>query len=123
SKRKHLGLKIEYSLALLIQAAKEGRFVSYGSLAAASGIEWKIARHGMNGARGHLDNIVSYCYARNLPLLPAICVNAQGLESGELEPSALKGFIAAAKRLKIAVIDEEAFYRRCQRDCFEWGKS
>ncbi len=121
SRRKHLGLKIEKSLEVLSQAAKERRFVSYGDLAKASAVAWSTARHAMNGAGGHLDNIVSYCYGKKLPLLSALCVNAASLETGELEENALKGFIAAAHRLRIPVTDEEAFYRRCQAECFEWG--
>lgn len=121
--RKGRGLKVETSLEVLKSAAREGRFVSYGELAEANGVPWSKARHAMNGVRGHLDQILAWCHAHSLPLLPAICVNQENLKTGVLGPEAMRGFVSGAQRLGYVVADEEAFLRECQRVSFEWGKS
>jgi len=76
----------------------------------------------MNGASGHLDVLLDVCHARRLPLLTAICVNQQGLRTGELEPHSLDGFAKGARRLGYPVTDPHAFLKERQRECFDWGK-
>ena len=68
-------LKPDVSIRRLTDAAKEGRFTTYGALAEANGVPWSKARHPMNGNGGHLDQLLDICHARGLPLLTAICVN------------------------------------------------
>jgi hypothetical protein len=115
-------LNLEVSLSHLRQAAIEQRCTTYGALANASGVEWSKVRHQMNGVGGHLDRLLDLCHARKLPMLPAICVNQSGLQSGELEESALTGFATGAQRLGISVIDARAYHHQCRNDCWEWGR-
>lgn len=114
----------EKSMELLIQAAKEQRFVTYGQLAAVNGVGWNAARHRMNGSGGHLDNLLDLCHSRGLPLLTSICVNQSGADTGDLSSEALAGFVAGARRLghRIANHERVEFLRRCQAESFRWGK-
>jgi hypothetical protein len=120
-RRRGKGLKPDLSINALIGSARARRFISYGALADASGVTWNQARHRMNGAGGHLDQLLSICHARKLPLLPALCVNQEGLRTGTLSEVALAGFAKGAERLGYAVTDREAFLRKCQQECFDWG--
>lgn len=115
------GLRVEVSLAHLKQAAKERRFTTYGALADANGVSWSQARRRMDGAHGHLDDLLSVCHGHGLPLLTALCVNKEGLTDGSLTEGALSGFIKGAQRLGYNVTDERAFLRKCQEQCFAWG--
>ncbi len=83
-------LMIDRSLEALKKAAIDGRCISYGELAKASGVEWSKAGHRMNGPGGHLDQLLDVCHLRGLPLLTAICVNKSNVEKGELDPGALR---------------------------------
>lgn len=114
-------LLIEKSLEELKQAAIDGRCVSYGELAKASGVEWGMARHRMNGTGGHLDQLLDVCHVRSLPLLTAICVNKTNVETGELEASALSGFAQGARRLGYEVANEADFHHAKRDECWEWG--
>jgi hypothetical protein len=124
AKRQSKLLNIEKSLQHLIACAKLGRghFTTYGALADVSGVPWSKARHSMNGSGGHLDNLLDVCHARKLPLLTALCVNQQGVATGTLEPSALRGFANGAKRLGYPIFDEREFLEACQNECFEWAQ-
>ncbi|MBZ9857895.1 hypothetical protein LB566_29360 [Mesorhizobium sp. CA13] len=115
-------LSIDKSLELLSQAAIEQRCVTYGDLAKASNVEWSQARHRMSGANGHLDRLLDVCHVRNLPMLPAICVNESGRDTGELEASALEGFAAGARRLGFAVADALSFHHQTRDACWQWGR-
>lgn len=118
---KHL-LNFQKSMLILIQTATDQTCLSYGQLAKASNVEWVKARHQMNGAHGHLDKLLELCHARGYPLLTALVVNQQGLEDGELEQTALKGFCEAAHRLKIPVEDELAFHHQQRDASWNWGR-
>jgi hypothetical protein len=115
-------MSFENSLARLKDAARDQKCISYGDLAAASGVEWSQARHQMNGPNGHLDRILEICHATHLPLLTAICVNQQNLAIGELGKEALAGFVTGAQRLGLNVSDPLAFHHSCRDECWEWGK-
>jgi hypothetical protein len=117
------GLREAVSLAHLKQAAKQKHFTTYGALAEENGVPWAQARRRMDGAHGHLDDLLSVCHARGLPLLTALCVNKEGLADGSLSEVALSGFIKGAQRLGYKVTDESAFLRQCQDQCFAWGES
>ena len=97
------------------------KYTTYGALATASGVPWGKARHAMNGANGHLDNLIDICHARGMPLLTAICVNQKSVQTGELTKESLAGFIKAAQRLGYAISDQQAFLNTCQQECFEWA--
>lgn len=115
-------LNLEASLKHLMQVAVEQTCTTYGALAQASNVEWSKARHQMNGVGGHLDRLLDLCHARQLPMLPAICVNQSGLAKCELEESALAGFLTGARRLGFKVTDGRAFHHHCRDACWEWGR-
>jgi len=116
-------LDIEKSLVAVMDAAKQQKCITYGSLAAASGVGWSKARRAMDGAGGHLDRLLDICAARGLPLLTALVVNQGGLAKGELGPDALRGFCAGARRLGLSVPDEAAFHREQRDASLAWGRS
>ena len=115
-------LDFNKSIALLREAAIDQSCVSYGQIAEASGVEWSVARHQMNGPGGHLDRLLDLCHSRGLPMLPAICVNKPNIKTGDLDPTALSGFLAGARRLGHDVSDGPAFHRECQQECWAWGR-
>lgn len=112
----------EISLALLKQVAVDQTCTTYGALAKASKVEWSKARHQMNGLNGHLDRLLDLCYARQLPMLPAICVNQSGVADCELEETALSGFVTGARRLGFNVVDAREFHHHCREECWKWGR-
>ena len=116
-------LNIAISLNILRTAAIQQVCTTYGDLAKGSGVDWSQARHKMNGPGGHLDRLLDVCFARGLPVLPALCVNKAGVEKGELEETALSGFVEGARRLGIIVTDAAAFHHACRDECWLGGKS
>lgn len=58
-KRRGKGLEFDKSLAILLRAAKERRFLSYIELAKASGADWNQVRFAMNGHLWNLENTVT----------------------------------------------------------------
>jgi hypothetical protein len=116
------GLRVEVSLVYLKEAAKRGEFTTYGSLAEANGVHWSKVRRRMDGAHGHLGDVLSVCHAHGLPLLTALCVNKEAIKDGTLSDEALSGFIKAAKRLGYTMTDDRAFLKHCQKQCFAWGQ-
>lgn len=123
ARRQSRSLSLETSLTHLIAAATDCRFTTYGDLAKASNVPWSAARHAMNGSNGHLDRLLDVCHARELPLLTALCVNQSGIDTGELGPEALRGFVSGAQRLGYTVTDADSFLRDCQKQSFEWAKT
>jgi hypothetical protein len=117
------GLSIDVSMQAMMQAAKNGKFISYGELAEANGIAWTKARHLMNGKHGHLDNLLAHCHANGLPLFTAIVVQKGKLESGDMEDFTLAGFVEGAERIGCSVTDDHEFLRLCQEACFTWTET
>jgi hypothetical protein len=116
-------LNFDKSMALLRDAAVKQVCVSYGQIAEASGVQWSVARHQMNGPKGHLDGLLDLCHCHGLPMLPAICVNKTNIRTGELDPTALTGFTDGARRLGHSISDPKAYHRARQEECFEWGRA
>jgi hypothetical protein len=117
------GLSIDASMNAMVQAAKNGRFISYGELAEANGIAWTKARHIMNGKHGHLDNLLAHCASNRLPLFTAIVVQKGKLASGEMDDFTLADFTEGAERIGRKVIDPRKFLSQCQDECFEWARN
>jgi len=118
--REGKGLSFEKSLAAIRQAASERRFLSYKQLAEASGLEWSFSvRHAIPA---HLWNLVEYAHRNGLPLLSAIVVNQKHLETGDMEPETLRGFIIAAGDVGIPVTDERKFLKEQQEEIFRRAK-
>ena len=48
-------------------------------------------------------------------------MNGENVETGDMEPTTLKGFVEAARWLGYDVADPAHLYlRKCQKDCFSW---
>ena len=118
--RKGKGLDFNKSLAIILRAAREGRFLSYKELADESEADWGQVHYAIGG---HLWNLVEYAHRRGWPLLSAIVVNKPNITTGAMEPETLKGFFAAAHDLDIAVVDEALFLKEQQAKVFEWARS
>jgi hypothetical protein len=119
-KRKGNRLEFGKSLPIILDAAKARRFLSYKELADASGADWNQVHYAIGD---HLWKLVEYAHRRKWPLLSAIVVNKSNVETGKMEPETLKGFIAAARELNIAVTDGEQFLAEQQKQVFEWAKT
>lgn len=114
------GLNFETSLAVITEAAKERRFLSYRELADASGVTWSKANLAIGG---HLGRLAEFAHARKLPMLSAIVVNKPNVKTGKMEPDALKDFVSAARDLKYTVTDEQEFLQQQQEEVFRWGSA
>ncbi|TBY52427.1 AAA family ATPase [Rhizobium leguminosarum bv. viciae] len=115
-----MSLDINKSYKAILSGARRGRFVSYGEVAAASNVEWKMARRPLPL---QLDHLVQISHDRGWPLISAIVVNKDNIESGNLEGESLTGFMAAVKKIGLAVDDPQAFLREQQQAVFEWAKT
>ena len=114
-------LNPERTYRAIVDAAKAGRFISYGELAEASGVPWNKARHAVPVLLGRL---VLLAHVRGWPMLSAIVVSKDGLEQGRLAGSSLSGFIAAARSIGVDPGDDpEAFFRDQQAKVFEWSQT
>jgi hypothetical protein len=118
-RRKGGGLDFEKSYNLILEAAREGSFLSYKELADGSGAQWERVHYLLGG---HLWKLVKYARLNGWPMLSAIVVNKPNVRSGRMEKDTLKGFVAAARELGYEVTDDEAFLREQQRQVFEWAK-
>lgn len=115
-RRRGKGLSFESSFAAIRDAAFRGQFLSYKQLAEASGLQWSFAvRYAMPS---HLQNLLEYSYRNGLPLLSAIVVNQKNVDTGDMEPETLRGFITGARDLGITVTDEGQFLKDQQQEVF-----
>ncbi len=115
-----MSLNINHSYRVIIKAAREGHFITYGEVAAASEVEWKRARRPMPA---HLDRLLQACHARGWPLITSLVVSKENLESGALEGESLSGFVAGVRKLGVTIDDPAAFLRQQQQEVFAWAKS
>ena len=116
-KRKGKGLDFEKSLSIILQAAREARFLSYRELADANGADWSQVRYAIGR---HLWKLAEYGHLKERLLLGAIVVNKPNVETGKMEPDTLKGFAGAARELGYPITDEQAFLREQQARVFAW---
>ena len=118
ARRRGKGLDFAKSFELIVQAAKRHQFVSYKELADGSGADWSRVHYVIGE---HLWRLVEYAERRGWPMLSAIVVNKRNVDSGEMEPDTLKGFVAAARALGKSITDEGAFLRSQQEAVFRWA--
>ena len=111
-------LDINKTYKAILAAAREGRFTTYGDLAAASEVEWSRARYRLPQQLGQL---VKIAHTRGWPMLSAIVVRQGDVETGKLEGESLTGFLAAVKMIGVEVDDPQTFYRSQQQAVFEWS--
>jgi 5-methylcytosine-specific restriction protein B len=111
-------LDLEKTYAAILQAARARRFISYGDLAAASGVPWPLARRLIPQ---HLGQLVTLAHERGWPMPSAIVVNKDDVATGRLEGSAREGFLAAARDAGFDVADPEQFVKDQQEKIFAWA--
>ncbi|MDT8292013.1 hypothetical protein RQ846_20065 [Roseomonas mucosa] len=116
-------LSLDKSMEVLVRVASQGICTTYGELAKASGVPWFKARHRMNGNKGHLERLLDICHLRGIPLLTALCVNADQLASCELGEDSLRGFCEGARRLGYAFGDEREFHHKQRDASWDWGRA
>ena len=112
-------LDLQTTYRAILNAARQGKYVTYGTLAKASGAEWAKVRHKLYKQLGDLMTLAAQ---RDWPLLGAIVVDQANLETGTLIPSAVKGFVGPAKALGFDVQDPQAFIAEQQEAVFAWAE-
>ena len=108
------------SLSIILNAAKERRFLSYKDLADTSCADWGQVHYAIGE---HLWRLVEYSHLKHGVLFSAIVVNKPNTATGQMEPGALKGFIGAARLLQYSVTDEQSFLKEQQARVFAWAQS
>jgi len=86
----------EVSLKLIEEAASETRFLSYGDVAAANGVDWNSAYRQISA---HLWELVRFGHGKGLPMLTAVIVSKPNQKDGQMEGPTLEGFTKAAEAL------------------------
>lgn len=107
------------SFAAIRAAAEARRFLSYGAVAAASGLAWQAARRRMDP---HLFALCRWATERGWPLLSAIVVDQKSVAHGAMRGRPLIGFARAAERVgRIVGGDAAAFLAEEQERVFAWA--
>lgn len=103
-----------------IRAAAGARcFLSYGAIAAASGLPWSVARRRMDP---HLFDLCRRATALGWPLLSAIVVDQRSVADGAMRGRPLIGFARCAERCgRIVGADAAAFLAEEQARVFAWA--
>ena len=113
-------LDLKKTYRAILNAARDKRFISYGDLAKANDADWQKVRYEMNR---HLGNLVKIAATHNWPMLTAIVVNQNNLETGTLDGTTRDGFINAAEEFGFDVSDRAAFVKEQQLAMFDWGET
>ncbi|AOO83098.1 hypothetical protein [Bosea vaviloviae] len=111
-------LKLDTTISAIREAARMKQFISYGDLASSNSVEWSSVRRLMPK---HLDSILWKCHHLGWPLITAIVVNKQHLQTGAMEMESLAGFSEGARRLGVSVTDEPSFLQQQQKLTFDWA--
>ena len=111
-------LRFEETYAAILAAARKRKFVTYGELAAASGVPWKQA---WRPIAGHLDRFTEFTYQRDCPLLSSIVVNQANSDSGAIEGEQLEGLLKAAAMVDLSATNPQTFVREQQERVFTWA--
>ena len=111
-------LDLQTTYRAIVDAARNGRYISYGELAKANGAKWQKIRFLLNGQLGELMELAA---KRQWPILSSIVVSQPNLATGTLDGKAKNGFIEAAKDLGYNVQNPEAFINEQQQKMFEWA--
>lgn len=113
------GICLAATLAAIHAAARARRFLSYGDVAAASGLAWSAARRRMDP---HLYDLCRRATERGWPLLSAIVVDRPSVPHGAMRGRPLIGFARAAERCgRIVGLDAAAFLAEEQQRVFDWA--
>jgi 5-methylcytosine-specific restriction protein B len=117
-RRKSGGLDFDKSMMIIRRAAANRQFLSYKDIADESGAKWSAI---YNHVGSHLTRLCEYAYRQGWPLLSAIVVNKDNLDSGSLKERSLDGFVEVARGLGYVVTDKEAFLKEQQERVFTWA--
>lgn len=113
-------LSMARTLAAIHAAARAHRCLSYGDVAAASGLPWSAARRQMDP---HLFGLCRWAAGRGWPLLSAVVVDRPSVPHGAMRGRPLIGFARAAERCgRIVGPDAAGFLAEEQRRVFEWAE-
>jgi hypothetical protein len=113
-------LDIRATFQAIRAAAESRRFLSYGTVAAASGVPWSAARRRMDP---HLYALCRSATGRGWPLLSALVVDQGSVAHGDMRGRPLIGFARAAERCgRIVGADAAAFLAEEQERVFEWAE-
>src|SRR6266446_2259312 len=115
------GLDFDKTVAAIHRAARERRFISYKEVADESGVSWGQARRPINR---HLGRLLGWCDKKGYPLLSAIVVDKKHLDSGDMLPGTLNGFITGVQihtRQDVGH-DRKRYLREKQAEVFAWAK-
>lgn len=108
------------TLAAIRAAAEARRFLSYGDVAAASGLPWNAARRRMDP---HLFGVCRWATARGWPLLSALVVDQKSAAHGRMRGRPLIGFARCAERVgRFVGEDAAAFLAVEQEAVFAWAE-
>ena len=113
-----MALDLEIAYKTILQAARQRKFLAYGELAKAQGVEWGSHR---NQIFAQLGELLRLAYDKNWPLPSAIVVNQGHLTDGFLEGAALTGFIKEVRKKGIVVDDPATFVKAEQARVFDWA--
>jgi len=112
-------LRLQDTRAAIFAAARARRFLSYGAVAAASGLPWSAARRRMDP---HLFALCQQATERGWPLLSAIVVDQKSVARGAMRGRPLIGFARCAERCgRVVGEDAVAFLAEEQDRVFAWS--
>lgn len=111
-------LNLDTTYQAILAAAREKRFLAYSDIAKANGEVWQKVRRQMPG---HLGELIELCHEEGWPLLSALVMPQDAVETGKLEGGAQEGFVNAARAIGYDVGDPAAFVAEQQRRVFAWA--
>ena len=111
-------LNLEKTYAAILAAARNREFITYGELAAASGLPWKQARPQIGR---HLDRFTLLTHQRGCPLLSSVVVTKPNRKRGAIEGRQLEGLLSAAELVGLPATDSQKFVSEQQERVFAWA--
>jgi len=116
-------LSVESTMAAIMEAASDNRYLCYADVAAANRLEWSLELS--RNINKHLNEVLIKADADGLPLITSIVVNKPNLKTGRLEAVALKGFVKCANGLghQVSDLNAESFLSEQQRETFVYALS
>jgi hypothetical protein len=114
-------LSIEKTITAIRSASQAGQMLSYGDLTSASGLKWSAKIRTLTNE--HLENVARVARQRGWPMITAIVVNKNQMESGTMDEVTLVGFSDCARRLGWEVADARAFLAGEQKATALWART
>jgi len=109
---------MEKTIKAIVKRGKLRSFLCYKDIADASGLNWVKSRRGV---MAHLEALSFHAAGKGWPMLSAIVVNKDKIETGEMTAENLKVFLEGVREAGREVdIDDIAFMKREQQRVFIW---